>query len=58
MAKQFEQIRSDNEEMAVEVKTKKIHKRKMVSVDDEEEDVVPTAPPKKRKGRMNGSKDL
>src|SRR5882762_4553070 len=52
IAKQFEHVSSDDEEITVAVKTKKTRKRKAVSVDNEVE--VQIAPPKKRKKRVNG----
>src|ERR1700677_4359185 len=58
MAKQFEHISFDNEKIIVEVKTKKTHKCKAVSVDDGEEVEVPIATPKKRKRRVNGKQAL
>jgi hypothetical protein len=53
MAKQFECIDSDNEEITVEATLKKTCKRKAVASDNEEDIEVLTVPPKKRKGKVS-----
>jgi len=54
MAKRFDTISSDREVTVVEVNTKRSHKCRPVSIDDEEEVEVLVAPPKKRKQKVSG----